>query len=1010
MMVSDEEKRWLVVGIAMNKVAAPVLRDFVRQQMDRHYANNTFYHGLTALCTLKTLTYPHVNADPNLKRLKFQNINNNLHNHGNHKNLYNYNINSSVDLAKLFLPDYLAEFSAFDESLDTSAILRLLGFNHPAPIFPSPNPLISVQTSADDVRENVRNKWGHCNVTDWTEVLFNDRFSKLETLVRSLGLTGGMEKNALDQLSDWKTKGCQLCMGHAVDQNLLSLVEQNVKELIKKIEKSEAEQSAIQEELAQQGKDQTDMQNAVGLLQDQQSSTTVQLEEHDEQLEAVLDWKEQQMKENGKILEKLVSVEKTLSEELLIRVQGVEDDLSGVKAHISQTDERVKQLEENFSDERSKDDRQDASPVDTFDIKGCQRKLAEHYQRTAKVPTTVWSSVFQVDLDQIYTRLSWVKEKQTPAGSSQTELGHYTELFTEKTKNGAVPKRILVRGETGIGKTTFVKRLLVDWSNLEKAKMNEEQKDALRKFELVVSVNLKDVPKCQTLREILSRSRLFPEDEEKSIDGLLSYIRRNQEKVLVVFDGYDEYRTGSKAEEKYGSRSNSPIYEIFHGNIWRDCTVLVTTRSSRADEMQGPANMQAEITGFTMSDREDFMRKMIGSQTQMDDLLSFLWKTNMKDLARVPLLALFFCLLWKEEKEKLMELVKSKTKLFRAITKHILQHSHRKHSPHVSKLKEADYEEILAEIGKVALAGLLKGDLVFEFGQLPEKVRGEESVIVGLLQLSEYGPSLEPMEMVSFIHKSIQEYLAAWYITYRCVPERSLGGIEQHARTLEDCEALENVFQFICGLSDDGAVKVLQHLKSVRISDPTLDLSKIIPDVENETDVPLFDVTDRHLRFSDLVYDSFQEVPSKAELLIHCFDCTGGIVLVTGDRPLNELIAKDNVFTKLAQNCIFLFFAISFGKSLDFLNCLQMPLTLPASSKIITVGDLLVGKVHESPYLDYGCCFSAILCCHNGQCQFYITQLLLSCEYHERLLTESTVDSAPPVALSLSEVHKLFSL
>ena len=210
-MVSVEEKRWLVVGIAMNKVTAPVLRNFVSQGMDTHYANlDTYCSGLTTPCTLKTLTYHQVHTDPNLRRLKFQNINNNLHLHGNHKNLYNYNINSSVDLAKLYLPDYLAKFSAFDASLDISAILRLFGFHNPAPIFPSPNPLMSIQTSADDVRDNVRNKWGHCNVTDWTEVLFNDCFFKLETLVRSLGLTGGMEKTILDQLSDWKTKGNNL--------------------------------------------------------------------------------------------------------------------------------------------------------------------------------------------------------------------------------------------------------------------------------------------------------------------------------------------------------------------------------------------------------------------------------------------------------------------------------------------------------------------------------------------------------------------------------------------------------------------------------------------------------------------------------------------------------------------------------------------------------------------------------------------------------------------------------
>ena len=207
-MVSDEEKRWLVVGIALNKVAAPVLRDYIKLGMDTQYANLDIYcSSLTTPCTLKTLTYHHVSTTAAFKHLKFQNVNNNLHLHSKHKNLYNYNINSSVDLAKLFLPDYLAEFSAFDESLDMSAILRLLGFKNPAPIFSSPNPLISIQLSADDVRENVRNKWGHCNVTDWTEVLFKHCFSKLETLVRSLGLTSGVEKTALDQLSDWKTKG-----------------------------------------------------------------------------------------------------------------------------------------------------------------------------------------------------------------------------------------------------------------------------------------------------------------------------------------------------------------------------------------------------------------------------------------------------------------------------------------------------------------------------------------------------------------------------------------------------------------------------------------------------------------------------------------------------------------------------------------------------------------------------------------------------------------------------------
>jgi len=437
--------------------------------------------------------------------------------------------------------------------------------------------------------------------------------------------------------------------------------------------------------------------------------------------------------------------------------------------------------------------------VGTFDVKTCQRKLAEHYRKTAKVPTTVWTSKYQVDLDEIYTRLSWVRQKQTTAGSSQTELNHDTEILTEKTKNG-VAKRILVQGETGIGKTTFVKKLLLDWASLEEAKIDKERNDALRKFDVVVSINLKEVSQCQTFKEVLCQSRVFPDDETSSIDDLHSYIRKNQDKVLLVFDGYDEYRTGSEAEEKYGSRSNSPIFEIFQGNSLRDCTVLVTTRSSRADELEECADVHAEITGFTPYDQEDFMKKVLIGQTEVDGLLQFLRIRNLEDLALVPLLTLFFCLLWKEEKEKLIEGLKSKTELFQAIVKHILQHSHKRHSPsNASRLKEADYKEILTEIGKVALEGLLRGDLLFNYGQLPEKVRGEESVIVGLLQISEFGPSVDPKEMVSFIHMSIQEYLAAWFVTFRCVPEGNLGGIKQHARTVEGCEALENVFSLFVG-------------------------------------------------------------------------------------------------------------------------------------------------------------------------------------------------------------------
>ena len=212
MSVSDEERRMLIVLVSLNKIVAPVLREFVKQRMDDHY---TFLDGqlkaLTPPCSLNTLTYPSPTSDsklrPLIKPLAFGNINSNFDVHGGAKSMYDYKVISSVDLAKLYLPKYLAKFSAFDKSLDMSAILHLLGVKSPAPIFPASNPFVCVQTIANDVRDTVRNKAAHFDDCEWTETFFQECFAKIETLVKSIVLPIAIEKTTLDKLFEWKNQG-----------------------------------------------------------------------------------------------------------------------------------------------------------------------------------------------------------------------------------------------------------------------------------------------------------------------------------------------------------------------------------------------------------------------------------------------------------------------------------------------------------------------------------------------------------------------------------------------------------------------------------------------------------------------------------------------------------------------------------------------------------------------------------------------------------------------------------
>ena len=153
-------------------------------------------------------------------------------------------------------------------------------------------------------------------------------------------------------------------MGQAVDKDLLSLIEQDVKELIKKYTENEAELADIQVSLESQLNAQAEMQTAVASLQEQQ-------EEHDERFKAIQQWREQQMRETKEILKLLtVFAEKSLKQtsELEIRVEEVEKDLAVVKRSqrsLSESnlaiEERVKQLERNVKEQGAKEEGQGKS-------------------------------------------------------------------------------------------------------------------------------------------------------------------------------------------------------------------------------------------------------------------------------------------------------------------------------------------------------------------------------------------------------------------------------------------------------------------------------------------------------------------------------------------------------------------------------------------------------------------------------------------------------------------------
>ena len=77
---------------------------------------------------------------------------------------------------------------------------------------------------------------------------------------------------------------------------------------------------------------------------------------------------------------------------------------------------------------------------------------------------------------------------------------------------------------------------------------------------------------------------------------------------------------------------------------------------------------------------------------------------------------------------------------------------------------------------------------------------------------------------------------------------------------------------------------------------------------------------------------------------------------------------------------------------LDFFDCLHVPLRITENSAALLTGDFV------RQFNTVGCeecCFNYILRFHNGEAQFYITDLVLRCDDHVRLFTETIAISTP---------------
>ena len=489
----------------------------------------------------------------------------------------------------------------------------------------------------------------------------------------------------------------------------------------------------------------------------------------------------------------------------------------------------------------------------------------------SKVKIIPWDERSAIHIDDIYTTLSWVRDDRKPSGVTQEKLKDYTDIF-KGDKHHANPKRLLVYGRPGIGKTTFTKKTAFDWS--------KQRKEILKKFNVVLLIKLRDVCDLTNIRDVVTASKLLAGDEVVSLDGVYDYILHNQEKVLLILDGYDEY---------FCTGRQSPVRGIWEGTLLREVHVIITTRQEKADELRLPSHVEFEINGFKSDEQvRAFASKLLGDEEKVEEFVTYLGERDFKDLAEIPLLLAMLCTVWKENHFK--ELPKSRAHICQSFVKTLIHHTMAKDANTKQEENIDAYNAELCGLGKLAFDALLQNVLSFPVSKLPDSILSEKLIIVGMFHVLSAGTFLKREKHVHFIHKSVQEFLAALYLKEELLKETSTACLSK-VDSFEKIDKMIEVLRFACELSADAACAILSHLGIIGRKEGLTEY--------NFTETPCIeDLSDDQQQFLTLISLSFFSCSSekRRDLYPMFLSYIGGVLLIDSDQlhsvARNELMLK----------------------------------------------------------------------------------------------------------------------
>ena len=315
---------------------------------------------------------------------------------------------------------------------------------------------------------------------------------------------------------------------------------------------------------------------------------------------------------------------------------------------------------------------------------------------------------------------------------------------------------ILVEGPPGIGKSTFAWEVCRRWDEIE----------SLRDYHTVVLLKLREkwVLNATSLSDIFRYE--YDPDMSKYIS--LELAKTQGSSLLLVLDGFDEV--------SHSFHKNSVIKSILCRQLLPECTIILTTRPVAMYALrsicQPRVDKHVEIIGFTEEERVRYITEVFSKEPELQvNFLKYMFRVpHIKSMMYIPLnCAIIAQVYYESQSSHHLTIPRTRTQLYKALTHSLLvRHIKMKESKceYLSMLPEGLDEENMKAfktLAKFAFDTYHKGysrKVTFFKEDIPEGL-----VHFGFMNESTEMYASKGLEQTfSFLHLSLQEYLAAWHL------------------------------------------------------------------------------------------------------------------------------------------------------------------------------------------------------------------------------------------------------